>query len=140
MKGGANPLLSLPYPSLIRKRYPFTAGLTESFPVIACRSPASNSQLYGDSKFFLHYNQATLTTRLRLHHFIFYKNELLYTYRYNITCFVLLWLSICRRVLALFLQVEMELRTSYCSFARPAQPGPNWTRLCGPYIAAISGD
>ena len=31
-------------------------------------------------------------------------------------------------------------KTSYCSYARPAQPGPNRTRLCGPYIAAICGD
>ena len=31
------------------------------------------------------------------------------------------------------------LSTSYCSHARPTQPGPNRTRLCGPYIAAISG-
>ena len=30
MKGGAHPSLLLPYPSLIRKRYPFTAGLTET--------------------------------------------------------------------------------------------------------------
>ena len=29
MKGGAYPVLSLHYPSLSRKRYPFTAGLTE---------------------------------------------------------------------------------------------------------------
>ena len=31
-------------------------------------------------------------------------------------------------------------KTSYCSYARPAQPGPNRTRLCRPYIAAITGD
>ena len=39
-------------------------------------------------------------------------------------------------------QFLMTLQTeiSYCSYARPAQPGPNRTRLCGPYIAAISGD
>ena len=30
--------------------------------------------------------------------------------------------------------------TSFCSYARPAQPGPNRTRLCGPCIAAIAGD
>ena len=29
--------------------------------------------------------------------------------------------------------------TSYCSYARPAQPGPNRTRLCGPCIAALAG-
>ena len=29
IKGGAHPSPSLPNPSLIRKRYPFTAGLTE---------------------------------------------------------------------------------------------------------------
>ena len=29
--------------------------------------------------------------------------------------------------------------TSYCSYVRPAQPGPNGTRLCGPCIAAITG-
>ena len=26
-----------------------------------------------------------------------------------------------------------------CSYVRPAQPGPNRTRLCGPCIAAIAG-
>ena len=31
-------------------------------------------------------------------------------------------------------------RTSYCSYARPAQPGQIRTRLCGPCIAAIAGD
>ena len=31
------------------------------------------------------------------------------------------------------------LITSYCSYARPAQPGLNRTRLCGPCIAAIAG-
>ena len=30
--------------------------------------------------------------------------------------------------------------TSFCSYARPAQPGSNRTRLCGPCIAAIAGD
>ena len=30
--------------------------------------------------------------------------------------------------------------TSFCSYARPAQPGPNRTRLCGPCIAAIAAD
>ena len=30
-------------------------------------------------------------------------------------------------------------KTSFCSYARPAQPGPNRTRLCGPCIAAITG-
>ena len=30
--------------------------------------------------------------------------------------------------------------TSFCSYARPAQPGPNRTRLCWPCIAAIAGD
>ena len=28
---------------------------------------------------------------------------------------------------------------SYCSYPRPAQPGPNRTRLCGPCIAVIAG-
>ena len=31
-------------------------------------------------------------------------------------------------------------RTSYYSYARPAQPGPNRTRLCGPCIAAVADD
>ena len=35
---------------------------------------------------------------------------------------------------------EYKTRTSFCSYARPAQPGPNRTRLCGPCIAAIAGD
>ena len=30
--------------------------------------------------------------------------------------------------------------TSFCSYARPAQPCPNRTRLCGPCIAAVVGD
>ena len=34
---------------------------------------------------------------------------------------------------------ESDLITSYCSYARPAQPGPIWTRLCGPCIAVIAG-
>ena len=33
-----------------------------------------------------------------------------------------------------------RLKNSFCSYARPAQPGPNRTRLCGPCIAAIAGD
>ena len=39
-----------------------------------------------------------------------------------------------------FLAVESLTKTSFCSYARPAQPGPNRTRLCGPCIAAIAGD
>ena len=39
MKGGAHPSLVLPYPSVIRKKYPFTAGLTEFF----CRRRAKPS-------------------------------------------------------------------------------------------------
>ena len=35
---------------------------------------------------------------------------------------------------------QMQSITSFCSYARPAQPGPNWTRLCGPCLAAIAGD
>ena len=35
--------------------------------------------------------------------------------------------------------LSFRLETSFCSYARPAQPGPNRTRLCGPYIAAIAG-
>ena len=31
-------------------------------------------------------------------------------------------------------------QTSYYSYARPTQPGPNRTRLCGPCIAIIAGD
>ena len=37
---------------------------------------------------------------------------------------------------------ESDQRTSnhqLCSYARPAQPGPIRTRLCGPCIAAIAG-
>ena len=34
---------------------------------------------------------------------------------------------------------ESDLITSYCSYAQPAQPGPNRTRLCGPCIAALAG-
>ena len=34
---------------------------------------------------------------------------------------------------------QTDLITSYCSYARPAQPGPIRTRLCGPCIAAIAG-
>ena len=50
------PFLSLPYPSLIRKRHPFIAGLTERV-FHSEAQPASNSQPYGN---FLHHNQATL--------------------------------------------------------------------------------
>ena len=35
---------------------------------------------------------------------------------------------------------KYKLLTSFCSYARPAQPGPDRTRLCGPCIAAIAGD
>ena len=31
----------------------------------------------------------------------------------------------------------MDLISSYCSCARPTQPGP--TRLCGPCVAALAG-
>ena len=41
----------------------------------------------------------------------------------------ILWL--CKRFYA---------QTCYCSYARPTQPGPIRTRLCGPCIAAIAGD
>ena len=34
---------------------------------------------------------------------------------------------------------KAELITSYCSYARSAQPGPYRTRLCGPCIAAKAG-
>ena len=37
-------------------------------------------------------------------------------------------------------QFDNNCRTSFCSYARSAQPGPNRTRLCGPCIAAIAGD
>ena len=50
---------SLPYPSLIRKKYPFTASLTKKyFLVVELRSKDLNSGLTGD---FLHHNQAALT-------------------------------------------------------------------------------
>ena len=42
--------------------------------------------------------------------------------------------------LASKLVVEMKKKNSYYSYARPAQPGPNRTRLCGPCTAAIAGD
>ena len=34
---------------------------------------------------------------------------------------------------------ESDLITSFCSYERPAQPGPIRTRLCGPCIAALAG-
>ena len=34
---------------------------------------------------------------------------------------------------------ESDLIARYCSYARPAQPGPIRTRLCGPCIAASAG-
>ena len=37
-------------------------------------------------------------------------------------------------------QFNCSATTSYYSYARPAQPGQNWTRLCGPCMAAIAGD
>ena len=47
------------------------------------------------------------------------------------------------RVVHLPKRTETSLITesdhSYCSYARPAQPGPNRTRLCGPCIAAKAG-
>ena len=43
-------------------------------------------------------------------------------------------------VLHIHTQKEISSQTSFCSYARPAQPGPNRTRLCGPCIAAIAGD
>ena len=36
-------------------------------------------------------------------------------------------------------RTKADLITSYCSYARPAQPGPNRTRLCGPCIAVKAG-
>ena len=38
------------------------------------------------------------------------------------------------------LAILINYNTSFYSYARPAQPGPNRTRLCGPCIAAIAGD
>ena len=62
MKGGAHPspFAAFAFPR-IRKRYPFTAGLTERV-FQSWRSPAPNSQPYG---VFLHHNRAALTTRPR---------------------------------------------------------------------------
>ena len=37
-------------------------------------------------------------------------------------------------------KVRLVGETSLCNYARPAQPGPNRTRLCGPCIATIAGD
>ena len=37
-----------------------------------------------------------------------------------------------------FHSVQQPFITSYYSYAQPAQPGPNRTRLCGPCIAAIA--
>ena len=47
-------------------------------------------------------------------------------------CFLLL--SLC------LVMVHKHYKTSYYRYARPAQPGPNRTRLCGSCIAAIAGD
>ena len=47
---------SLPYPSLIRKRYPFTIGLSER----VFQSPSLELTLDSD---FLHHDRAALTTR-----------------------------------------------------------------------------
>ena len=63
MKGGAHPSLfaALAFPN--SKKVPIYCWIEkESFPVIAWRSPASNSRHYGD---FLHRNRAALTTRPR---------------------------------------------------------------------------
>lgn len=57
MKSGGHPFFSLPYPSMIRKRCPFTAGSTESFPVVGWRSLGSSYWLFGD---FLHHNRDAL--------------------------------------------------------------------------------
>ena len=63
MKGGANPS---PFAALAftnSKKVPIHCWVDrESFPVAAWRSPASNSQQYGD---FLHHNRAALTNRPR---------------------------------------------------------------------------
>ena len=56
------PLLSLPYPSLIRKRYPFSAGLTERVFSRRMAQPSLELTRYGD---FLHHSRAALTTRPR---------------------------------------------------------------------------
>ena len=61
-KAEPSPLLSLPYPSLIRNRYPFTAGLTE-FPGRRMAKPSLELTLHRD---FLLHNPAALTTRPRL--------------------------------------------------------------------------
>ena len=57
----ALPLLLLPYPFLIRKKYPFTVGLTEFFSRRMAK-PSLELTRYGD---FLHYNRVALTTRPR---------------------------------------------------------------------------
>ena len=36
-------------------------------------------------------------------------------------------------------RTKAGLITCYCSYVRPAQPGPIRTRLCGPCIAVIAG-
>ena len=41
---------------------------------------------------------------------------------------------------SLILTIVISIITSYYSYARPAQPGSNRTRLCGLCIAAITGD
>ena len=59
MKGGAHPSPFASLSSLIRKRYPFTAGLTE-FSSRRIAKLSLKLTLHGD---FLHHNGATLTTR-----------------------------------------------------------------------------
>ena len=49
MKNGPMAVLLLPYPSLILNKYPFTAGLTERFPVVGWPSPGSNLRPSSDS-------------------------------------------------------------------------------------------
>ena len=63
MKGGAHPFLFAALAFFISKKVPIHYWVDrQSFPVVAWRSLASNSQPYGD---FLHHNRATLTTRPR---------------------------------------------------------------------------
>ena len=59
MEGGAHPsnFTALAFPN--SQKVPIHCWVdTESFPVVACQSPALNSQPYGH---FLHHNWATLT-------------------------------------------------------------------------------
>ena len=75
-----------------------------------------------------------------LYIYMFFQINIVYIPRHFSIPKYLFYLLLLSCVYNISFMSRLCLLTSFCSYARPAQPGPNRTRLCGPCIAAIAGD